>query len=413
MRAFNTILRSSIALGAVLFALGCSDSGVAPRGSGVLVTRLTDAPFPTDQVKRVDLFVVRVDARVSDVDEAEADQSLTSESSSASGWKTIATPNALFDLLSLRDGNSVLIGQSVLPAGNYSGFRIVIDQSKSSVTLKTGQVLDGGSTPGIKFPSAGQSGIKILLAAPLKIVEGTETELVIDFDVEQSFVMRGNDIDKNGLLFKPVVKSNITNLALTNARVRLANATDSLLTMLQSGNPLAGSSNLAFATSSACNSVNATTPALTITRGANNTLLSGFTPALTAGHPATFVAYPGATAGSVLFSQLANDFVPAAGQAGFRVFNASSFASPFDVYVTASGAPLGTATVANVAAGGSSAFVSTAAGSSQIRLTSAGNTTVLLDMGAQQLNADQNTTLIIAAPALGSTVPRAFLVSGC
>jgi hypothetical protein len=34
-------------------------------------------------------------------------------------------------------------------------------------------------------------------------------------------------------------------------------------------------------------------------------------------------------------------------------------------------------------------------------------------MGSQTLTAGQNTTLVIAAPALGSTTLRAFLVNGC
>ena len=415
-----TPLRSTIftgfALGATLVAFACSDSGSTnPRsgGSGILVTKLTDAPFPSDQVKSVDIYVVRVDARTSEVSDADADQALSDESSSAGGWKTIASPNARFDLLSLQNGNSLVIGQSVLPAGTYGGVRLVIDQSKSSVTLKDGQVLSGGSTPGIKFPSAGQSGLKILLAEPVQIVAGTETELLVDFDVANSFVMRGNTIDKNGLLFKPVVKASVTNLALTNARVRLANATDSSLTLLRSGTALPGASNLAFGASSACNSVNAALPALTVTQGAGNTLLGGFTPTFIPGHPVTFVAYPGATPGAVSFATLVSDYVPTIGQAGFRVFNGTALTAPFDAYITAPAAPLGTATVSNVAAGAASGFVSVPAGASQIRLTANQSTTVLLDFGNQTLDANQLTTLVIAPPATGQTALRAFLVPAC
>jgi uncharacterized protein DUF4382 len=408
-------LGGCIALGATLLALACSDStGLTSSGAGTLTIRLTDAPFPTSEVKSVDIFVVRVDARTNDASDAEADQSLTSASSAASGWKTITSPNATFDLLSLQNGNSLVLGQSALPAGTYAGVRLVIDQSKSSVTLKSGDVLTGGSTPGIKFPSAEQSGIKILLADPVQIVAGTETELLVDFDVANSFVMRGNTIDKNGLLFKPVVRAAVTNLALTNARVRLANATDSTLTLDRSGSALPGASNLAFGGISACNSVNVTTPALTITRGTANTLLSGFTPALTAGHPTTFVAYPGTTDGSVLFATLANDYVPAPGQAGFRVFNGATVDRPIDVFVTTSGAPLGTATAANVGMGTASAFTSVPAGPAEIRLTFAGGTFVLLDLASQALGAGQSLTLVVSSQTTAAvTTLRAFLVPAC
>jgi hypothetical protein len=224
--------------------------------------------------------------------------------------------------------------------------------------------------------------------------------------------MRGNTIDKNGLLFKPVIKATVTNLAVTNATVRLINATNSTLNFLQNGTALSGGSSLLFGTSSACGSVNATTPLLTVTLLGTTTPLTGFTPALTAGNSFSIAAFPTAT-GGVQFSTLSNTFTPASGQAGLRVFNGSGSATGFDVFVTAPSAALGTATVANVLGGASSAFVSVPAGSSQIRITSVGSTTVLLDLGAQSLPAVQNTTLVIAPPATGSTTIRAFLVAGC
>jgi hypothetical protein len=232
-------------------------------------------------VKSVDVFVVRVDARQSDVSDADADQALDDESAARGGWKTVATPNTSFDLLSLQNGIAATLGQAMLPAATYSGFRLIIDQSKSSATLKNGMVLSGGSTPGIKFPSAGQSGIKIVLPAPVVIVAGTETDLVVDFNVGQSFVMRGNTIDQNGLLFKPVVNASITNLALTNSNVRLANASDGALTLLQNGTALAGSSSIALALTRR-GSVNIDARAH---RAPWTGRHSGFTPTLTAGHP--------------------------------------------------------------------------------------------------------------------------------
>ena len=416
MRFSSFSVCSTLILGGALLALGCSDSGsTSLRSSGVLVARLTDAPFPTDEVKSVDVFIVRVDARLADVTDDEANQSVSAESSSSGGWKTVATPNASYDLLSLQNGISATLGQAMLPAGTYNGFRLVIDQDKSSATLKTGMVLNGGSTPGIKFPSAGQSGIKIVLAQPVTIVAGTETDLLVDFNVDQSFVLRGNTIDKNGLLFKPVINASITNLALTNSNVRLANATDAAVNLLQNGTPLPGASSIAFGASSACNSVNATTPALTVTQGSSTTPLSGFSPTLSAGHPFTFVAFPGQAAGTVQFASIQQAISAAAGETGLRAFNATALAAGLDVYVTAPGAPLGAAaTIANVAAGAPSAsVVSVPAGASQVRITATGSTTILLDFGTQTFTAGENTMLIVAPPAANTTALRAFLVPAC
>ncbi len=404
---------SVLALGATI-ALGCSDATSSLNGenSGTLVVRLTDAPFLADSAKSVDVFVVRVDARQSDADSAAADQALTSDSSASSGWKTVATPNASINLLSLQNGVSAFLGQTTLAAGSYSGFRLIIDPSKSSVTLKNGQVLSGGSTPGVKFPSGATSGIKIKLDQPVTIGAGATTNMLIDFDVNESFVMRGNSISKNGLLFKPVIKATVTDGTLTNAKIRLANATATPLNLLQNGTALTGASSIAFGASSSCSSVNAATPLLSVTQAGSTTALTGFAPALTAGNSFNFVAYPNA-AGAVQFATLSNTYTPTAGQAGLRVFNATSSAAGYDVFVTAAGAALGTATTSNTLAGASSSFVSVPAGASQVRVTGTGSTTVLLDAGAQTFTAGQNATLIIAPPAVGTTVPRAFLVSGC
>lgn len=411
-RSTRISICSTLALGALLVATACSDSTSPSGATGTLVTRLTDAPFPTGQVTSVDVYVVRVDARQTDVTDTDANSALDATSSAASGWKTVATPNESFDLLSLQNGITAALGQANLPAGTYSGFRLVIDQSKSSATLKDGTVLTGGSTPGIKFPSAGQSGIKIVLADPVKIVANTETDLLVDFNVGQSFVLRGNTIEQNGLLFKPVISASVTNLALTNSNVRLANATDGALDLLRSGSVLPGASDITFGTSSACSSVNAATPSLAVAPTGTTTPLAGFAPALTAGHPFTFVAYPG-TGSTVQFATVEQP-VPVGGQQGLLVFNGTSIPTAFDVYVTAPGAPLGTATVTNVAAGMASAStVSIPAGSSQVRLTATGSNTVLLDAGTQTFAAGQNTMLIIAPPAANTTALRAFLVGGC
>jgi hypothetical protein len=175
---------------------GCSDnsplSGLA--GTGTLTVQLTDAPFPFSEVSRVDVFIVRVDAKNADVSDSEA------EDSTHSGWTTIATPNAAINLLDLVGGNVTTLGAATLTTGTYRGLRLVIDPSKSSVTLKD------GTQPDVKWPSAAQSGIKIQLDQPIEVIPAG-TVIVVDFDVGRSFHMRGNSISQNGLIFSPVVRA--------------------------------------------------------------------------------------------------------------------------------------------------------------------------------------------------------------
>lgn len=398
-------------LAAAAFLAACDDSsGPEAGGSGTVVVRLTDAPFLTDSVRSVNIFVVRVEARGQPADSAAADTD--TDNGSRGGWTTLATPNASIDLLTLQNGAATTIGTASLEAGTYSGLRFIIDPAQSSVTLKNGTTLTGANN-GVKFPSGNRSGIKVNLSQPLRVVGGETTTLLIDFDVNESFVMRGNSIAQNGLLFKPVVKATIIDAATVNANVRLVNLTGQPLTWSQGSTALAGGSNLAFGASSSCASVNATTPNLTITQGTSTTPLAGFTPSFTAGTSYTVVAWPTPT-GGVQFTTLGNAYVPTAGQAGIRVFNATSATTGYDVHVVSTtGAVLGTPTIANVLAGTTSSFASVPAGPAFIRVTTAGGTTVLVPLDAQTLTAGRTATLVIAPPASGSTVPRVYLVPAC
>lgn len=396
-------------LAAAVLAVAACDDTASPGagGEGRVIVRLTDAPFLTDSVKSVNMFVVRVEARGQSADSAAADTD--TDNGSKGGWTTIATPNASIDLLTLQNGAATTIGNTSLAAGTYGGLRFIIDPSQSTVVLKNGTTLSGANG-GVKFPSGNRSGIKVNLSEPLRVVGGATTTLLVDFDVNESFVMRGNSIAQNGLLFKPVIKAKVVDAATVNANVRLVNLTGQPLTWLQNGTALGGGSNVAFGASTSCSSVNAATPNLTVTQGSSTTPLAGFAPSFTAGTSYTVVAWPGA-GGSVQFTTLGNAYTPTSGQAGLRVFNAAG--AGYDVHVTSAGVVLGAPTLANVLAGTSSAYVSIPAGAQLVRVTAAGGTTALVSLGTASFTAGQNATVVIAPPATGSTAPQLFLIPSC
>ena len=192
------------------FGAACgSDSATTTAGMGTLQVQLTDAPFSTDSVSRVDVFVVRVDAKQADSDSTDAARGASDDSASANGWITIAMPKAKIELLALRNGVSTILGDKSVPAGSYRSFRLIIDPSQSSVTLKNGAVLTSTSSPSVSFPSAARSGIKVNLDQPVTTGAGATTKVLVDFDVSQSFVLRGNSLAQNGLLFKPVIRGTV------------------------------------------------------------------------------------------------------------------------------------------------------------------------------------------------------------
>ena len=192
---------------------GSSTTGLrAGPNQGTIAVHMTDAPLVFDSVQSVNIFIVRVDARRKDADSTEANDSLEvehrgndSEHHDSTTWVTIASPNASVNLLALQNGLTALIGTSAIDSGHFRGLRLVIDPSKSNVTLKNGTVLTTTSTPPIQFFGSGRHGIDVQLDDDLDVRPGTMTTLTIDFKLGESFSMRGLSIGHDGLVFKPSV----------------------------------------------------------------------------------------------------------------------------------------------------------------------------------------------------------------
>ena len=214
---------ASIALTATLFgAVACSDS--TGSGTGTVGVRLAntsvaasvaasvdgEVPLPEGSVKSVDLWVVRIDARRAEASDEEAAEGTEESEAASGGWVTLAEPDAKIDLMTIADGTNAFLGEAEVAAGQYRGFRLIIDPAKSSITLndEASTVIGGESIIGLKFPSAAKTGIKInLTGGPVDVEDGEESTVLVKFDVSKSFVMRGATIEQNGLLFTPVIKA--------------------------------------------------------------------------------------------------------------------------------------------------------------------------------------------------------------
>ena len=125
------------------------------------LTFITDSPFPYHRVARVDLYVVSVSG------------SLAADTSAGSGsFVTMATPNRRISVLALQNGLHELLGAVGLPAGTITAVRMVIDTDSSSITLKSGAVLTGKSTPGIQWQSSAGRPVLNALVSDLIDVPG-------------------------------------------------------------------------------------------------------------------------------------------------------------------------------------------------------------------------------------------------
>jgi len=176
----------------LLAAAACNTAGLqSAQQSGRLNVYLTDAPL--DDVASATVTISKV-------------YLIGGSDESGSRYTVTDTPQD-YDLLTLQDGVTALLGSASIPAGDYTQLRLVVDQA--TITLAPGVTFsDGSSSKTLKVPSGGQSGIKIHLAGPLHIEPG-ETNLVVDFDVSQNFVFTGEPSHPHGVLFTPVLHASL------------------------------------------------------------------------------------------------------------------------------------------------------------------------------------------------------------
>lgn len=115
------------------------------------------------------------------------------------------------NLLDFQDAATMQLAEAEIEAGDYSQLRLIVEAAR--VGLIEGYAFRDGSTEKDLFvPSGAQTGIKLNLQGdedmPLTIVPG-ETVLVLDFDVNQSFVLQGNfetPAGVHGVIFKPTLR---------------------------------------------------------------------------------------------------------------------------------------------------------------------------------------------------------------
>lgn len=164
----------------LLAGLAACQSGAGPQLSHVYV-RLTDAPDPA---------ITAATATISQV-----------YLIGANGRVTISTTPTDYELYPALNGVTVPLGDAIVETGKFAQLRLVVDQA--TVTLV------GETEPRIlKVPSGMESGIKVEFGGPIPIT-ADQAELVVDFDVSQSFIVTGPTPPRQ-VLFTPVLHGTVT-----------------------------------------------------------------------------------------------------------------------------------------------------------------------------------------------------------
>ena len=158
---------AAVLLGIVVFS-GCDSSTTpAPNDQGQVRILLVDQPAEYDAVN---IVVTEVSAHSADSD-------------STSGWIVVNSTTRTFDLLTLTNGASQILGDAPLNPGHYSQIRLKLAESCT--------VIVDGQTHPLEVPSGAQSGLK--LNHPFDIEPSTLYEMTLDFDAMHSIHVTGND----------------------------------------------------------------------------------------------------------------------------------------------------------------------------------------------------------------------------
>ena len=196
----------------VLFATSCQETtDFNETGSGKLVLKLTDAPFPVDLIDQALVTIDKIEIRsVLDSDD-ESELNLQNQNQGSGTNEQIMENHPFillseetqqFNLLSLTNGITSDLIQMEIGTGEYDMIRMHIVDAK--IIMKDGQEFD------LKIPSGTQSGLKIQIEPELVVEDGVVNEVLLDFDVSKSFIVQGNINSKagvKGFIFKPVIRA--------------------------------------------------------------------------------------------------------------------------------------------------------------------------------------------------------------
>lgn len=156
----------------------------------------------------------------------------------------------LVDLLDLQGAATMALASMEIEAGTYTQLRLIVEAA--SVTLKPGyEFTDGSTSMTLTVPSGAQTGIKLNLSAGeaagteggIEIVPG-EMVLIVDFDVNQSFVIQGNPDTPagiTGMLFQPTLRVVVNDVAGSISGTVSTQVTDAAVEgLVVTADPVAG-----------------------------------------------------------------------------------------------------------------------------------------------------------------------------
>jgi hypothetical protein len=155
-------------------------------GTGTLKLYLSDAPMDAENVTGVYITI-------NEIQYHRDGQWMTCEE--------FESPK-IYNLLELTGGNSILLGEFTLPAGNYTQIRFMLDiPQKGSHPTSPGCYIEfaDNSTEPLFVPSGGETGYKAI--GYFEVPVNGSVDVTADFDVHKAVVVAGYSY-----ILKPTIK---------------------------------------------------------------------------------------------------------------------------------------------------------------------------------------------------------------
>ena len=172
MKNFHKLIGIVLSLTIMTLISGCGGGGDTSASTGVVSMKLTDAPIDDENVKGVYVTFTALRYQYADSNESWQDVDLNES-------RTI-------DLLTLQDGNTTLLNQVELPAGEIAHVRFVLDLDNCYITFND----DTNTSLELEVPSGAQTGYKAI--GGFTIPAGGTVNVTADFDVRKSVTATGN-----------------------------------------------------------------------------------------------------------------------------------------------------------------------------------------------------------------------------
>jgi len=186
-------------LGLVVFCIPSCQEGA--EATGRVIVQITDEPFPIDLISEANVTITKVEIRAAG-EEVEEESTTEDTDGTTSPYITLFEGSYEVNLLGLRNGITDELADMEIPAGDYDLIRVYVENASIAVT--------GYETYTVKVPSGSETGIKLFISPGLKVAGGLTAEILLDFNVEKSFVLQG-DLETaagiKGFNFKPVIRA--------------------------------------------------------------------------------------------------------------------------------------------------------------------------------------------------------------